>query len=539
MEPNIREKVLSAVNAQVGAKQANEKAFGFYWTRKSAEMAAALVQSMSLENGVILDPFLGSGSTALGVAQSGGNRLFIGVELNEMPIVNLKFSLGDSSGLVIDDFTRLENDLAEIRDLYRFSTPLGDFEVGKVIHQVNEQQLEPTAFIGNYNQEKKQTKIDEQSSEFQGLVEQYKIRIKQLPAQVAPELDANSRIAIKAGMRVSDVFGPLGFESLSLLRNRTDQSLLYKLVIASGLHLCRLTDAKSQSQFPFWFPKVDIHEKSVFQVLDKKLHELRQRLERIDRNSGSSQISKFADWQENPKSAHYLILGNSAASMKNVIPDQSVDLVLTDPPYFDQVAYSEYLKLWEHFTGFQSDLNNEIVESSRIGGNKTREVFLLDLASAFAEVKRVMKHGAFALVYFKDSKPANLHDFIYCLESVGLKYISQVHLSKSTYTYKQNSSQENTVGGDSIMIFQATSDASLEAPSTDHSIQELDQYFLEKFENYLKAHGPATLTEALDNSLVEDLYRRGYLSKIKNSGHFTKIASTRFTYEAVTRKWSI
>jgi DNA modification methylase len=535
----MREKVLNAVSRQLAARTTNEKAFGFYWTRKSAEIAAAIVESTTSENSVVLDPFLGSGSTALGIAKLRSKRLFIGVELNEMPIVNLKFSLGDFSDLNLSDFSRLQADLLAIRENYRFETKAGMFEVSKVIHQVTESRLKPISFIGKFDGSSKQTKIPSDSPEYSELVEQYESKLISFPDRESPALEANSRIAIKEGMRVADVFGPLGFESLSSLKSKTNESLLYQLVIASGLHLCRLTDAKSQSQFPFWFPKEDIHEKSVYQVLEKKFFEIRERVEKINEQNQSNPVEKFSDWFDEQKSGHLLLLGNAAKVMKHSIPEKVVDLVLTDPPYFDQVAYSEYLKLWEHFTGFESNLDEEIVESSRVGAQKTREIFLQDLAKAFSEVNRVMKTGSFALVYFKDSKPANLHDFIFCLESVGLKYVSQLHLSKATYTYKQNASQENTVGGDSIMIFQALASASAEAPSSNQSIEELDQYFLDLFQEYLEKNGPATLTEALDNFLIEKLYRRGYLSKIKNSGHFSKISATRFILDPATRKWSI
>ena len=149
-----------------------------------------------------------------------------------------------------------------------------------------------------------------------------------------------------------------------------------------------------------------------------------------------------------------------------------------------------------------------------------------------------MKNGAIALVYFKDSKPNNLHDFIFCLERAGLIYQSQTHLSKASFTYKQNTSQEHTVGGDSIMIFVAGEPRTTSEPKISETLLELDAKFLHLFGEYISANGPSSLTEALDNSLISHLYPSGYLSEIKSSSHFAELAGRKYKYNSSTRKWS-
>jgi hypothetical protein len=339
-------------------------------------------------------------------------------------------------------------------------------------------------------------------------------------------------------MQVSDVFGPLAFEALSRIRESTQGSLLFQLVIAASLHLCRLTDAKSQSQFPYWYPKQEIHEKSVSEVVAKKFAELVEQVNQKQLVKGIEVVASYMSWKLSPRNAALLLHGNTTKVLHESLPEQSVDLVITDPPYFDQVAYSEYLKLWEFFTGFESDLEQEIVESSRVGAGKSRANFLDDLSAAFLQVRKTMKDGSLALVYFKDSKPQNLHDFIFCLERAGLVYESQTHLAKASFTYKQNTSQENTVGGDAIMIFKTGEIGTALEPFLKAPMDELDELFLRLLDEYVTVNGPSTLTSALDNSLISALYPTGYLSKIKSSGYFFKLASTKFEFEPHTRKWS-
>lgn len=529
----LGERLKNVIGSAPAKKQ---RAFGFYWTRKSAELAASLIDEFSSDTGVVLDPFLGSGSSALGFANLADKRLFIGVELNEMPIRNLAISLGDLSGVVLEDFERLEKLLEKIRELYVYESEQGSVTVYRTIHEYVDEKLVPVAFRVALNGKKLEVSSESSTELFQQLLSAYQNRVAQLPQRQSLELTANSRIAVREGMKVADVFGPMGFESLSKLRLSSNESLLFNLVISASLHLVRLTDSKSQSQFPFWHPKQQIHEQSAFDVLKKSSSQLKDLVSNVSGSLELRFIEEIGDLDSRTEKSVFLIQGDTSIAMRNAIPDSCVDLVITDPPYFDQVAYSEYLKLWEFFTGFKSNLDDEIVESSRVNGEKTRSRYLEGLSAAFIEIRRTMKEGGLALVYFKDSKPHNLHDFIYTLEKVGLRYVTQVHLPKPTFTYKQNASKENTVGGDAIMVFNADQPVIQELPER-ISKDVLEELFIASLGRYIDKYGPSSLTEALDNEIIKLLYPTGYLKTLKSPGHFSELASREFEYDAESRKW--
>ena len=535
MIPNPVEALGRLLDESTSTQGRGKRAYGFYWTRKSAELARELIEFFTQPGSVVLDPFLGSGTTGLGCVSAEGNRLFVGVEINELPIQSLLVTLAPD--LVIDpaDIQKAESALAEVLSLYSFETSAGVVVLEKIIHNQTDVGLVPTEFIVRDANGKQRLLGESNDLEaFSEFLELYKARISEFPQRGSSTLETNSRIAVKQGMLVSDVFGPFGFEALSKFKELGKGSMLFRLVLAGSVHLARLTDAKSQSQFPFWFPKEDIHEKAAYPVLSKRLRELNDLLTSIN-FAEPKVIESFAKWDKTQESSVRLIHGSTITDLKE-IDDSSVDFVLTDPPYFDQVAYSEYLKLWEHFTDFSADLDREIVESSRVDAGKTRSNFLEDLKSAFIEVRRVTKTGSFALVYFKDSKPKNLHDFITVLGHAGFSYLGQKHLAKASFTYKQNATTETTVGGDSLMVFVATDDQFIE-PTSDKSLEELDVEFLSLFSDYVKENGPSSLTEALDNALIASMYRTGYLAKVNNARHLVDVASLQFRFEPSSRKW--
>ena len=58
-----------------------------------------------------------------------------------------------------------------------------------------------------------------------------------------------------------------------------------------------------------------------------------------------------------------------------------------------------------------------------------------------------LKSNALAIVFFKDSKPINIHYFLCIMKNAGFNFIRSLHVGKSKYTYKQNTTPDTTVTG--------------------------------------------------------------------------------------------
>jgi len=96
------------------------------------------------------------------------------------------------------------------------------------------------------------------------------------------------------------------------------------------------------------------------------------------------------------------------------IPDKSVDAVITDPPYFDNVQYSEladFFYVWlrlglvDKYQWFQPEFSNrpnEIVKNDKLG--KTTGFFIEGLRSVFQECHRVLKDDGLLVFTFHHTK---------------------------------------------------------------------------------------------------------------------------------------
>ena len=75
-------------------------------------------------------------------------------------------------------------------------------------------------------------------------------------------------------MYISHLYGPISFYLLQKICDKFKENELFKVVISSILHLTKYTDLRSQSQFPYWFPKKNAMERNILILILKKIKSL-------------------------------------------------------------------------------------------------------------------------------------------------------------------------------------------------------------------------------------------------------------------------
>lgn len=506
------------VLGQIG--QSATKPIFHYWTKKPSEVAAAIISEFLPVGGIVLDPFLGSGSTLLGFKESGVAGSLIGVDVNQLPLAISELQVDDaiherlsSAGARIERFVGRH---------YPYSAIDAASETGlKFASAVLDlgSDLPSIRSIRFGSSRKHVVELISSDRNFAQVASAY-LELWTSNCGAYPrdqELVANSRLAAKEGTKVSSLFSPISYRFLLEFSNefRSDPDVL--LVLASCLHHCKFTDKGMQSQFPFWFPKSGAIDRSVTSAISRKALDLIKAVSQ-DSITGSklSKVKSFDAAVANQGSCFRLIEKGIQDLDACDVPDEVVDLVITDPPYFDQVAYSEYLSLWEFFVGLRVNLDREIVESNRNQDTRSRNRYLDDMRVAFSNIRRMLKDTGLMFVYFKDSKPQNVGDFVELLQDTGFAYVAQRHLSASRRTYKQNSSPESTVSGDCVMIFSASAKDSPEAVrGVDSQVAQVRDRIRAEASQYLRVNGPASLGELYDNVLIPELIRTGCLNEFK------------------------
>jgi len=139
---------------------------------------------------------------------------------------------------------------------------------------------------------------------------------------------------------------------------------------------------------------------------------------------------------------------NGSATSLDKIPDESVDLIFTDPPFGANINYSEMNILWESWLGSYTDTKNEAIVN-RVQGKGVAEYESL-MTQSLSEAYRVLRPGHWMLLVFMNSSSEVWEALRNAINSVGFQVAKMDLFDKQHGTFKQFVS-ENTAGMDLVL----------------------------------------------------------------------------------------
>jgi len=130
------------------------------------------------------------------------------------------------------------------------------------------------------------------------------------------------------------------------------------------------------------------------------------------------------------------------------IPDNSIDYIFTDPPFGQDIIYSEMNFILEAWLGKYTDNKNEAIICKAQGKGLVDYKELMK--QAFSEMYRILKAGKHMSVVFHNSKKDVWNATIESMVEVGFRIVETSILDKKQGSIKQVKSQ-NAVGKDIII----------------------------------------------------------------------------------------
>ncbi|MCW6107997.1 DNA methyltransferase [Clostridium sporogenes] len=510
-----------------------------YWSQKSFNVIAELIKHLSKENEIVFDPFMGSGVTVIEAVQKTLNRIGIGCDVNEMPkfIVNNVLEKIPQANLntVFSDFKTF---LQTLEKYYYTKCPI--CEKNAVVSKVVFDKPERTqnnflikAISLTCDTCGKQTKKPD-SSDYELM------SIKKKNGVVYNrQLIQNSKIAVGVSDTISDIFTPRNFSVLDdiveYIKGSQHQDILNYLLM-SVIHLSKITDMHSNSQWPLWIPKVNCVEKNIVDLLTKRMTNLTKAKKYIkDNYEENSIVNHFSDLKQNK--AMILTKGSQWITDEE-IPDDSVSLIITDPPYMDQVLYSEYMQLYEPFIGLSFNLEDEIIVSSSAKRKRNKDEYFKLLNDVFRMCSKKLKENHFMCLFFHDSNLDVWSNLINILENNGFRFISQEHIKKSK-TVKNILSPKKSLSGDAILFFENTC-VPIPEPQTYMGFDEIKNSVYNEAKKMLEKNGDLSTPELYDMGIMEMLIENGWLQKLSlKYKSLVDIFEEFFVWKSETGKWHL
>lgn len=511
-----------------------------YWSQKSFSIANILIEEFTQENDIIFDPFMGSGVSIIESVSDKNKRNAIGSEINEVPIFITKMALKKMTPEVLP---RLESLLDEIERNYLslYETRCPDCNSVGIINKIIFDKSNKSLKIKNINfkcsnPNCKCTNKNASKEDLSKMIMHYDIQEIKDKALIY-----NSKIAVSEGMKISDIFTPRNFKALDCIlhlkktKYRDIQEII-DYILLSMIHLCKITDTHSNSQWPLWTPKINCVEKNVFQILSRKIKKLSTFIKyKNDNFSLCEEGNPFLD--KTIYSKYNIINKGTQNILESDIPDNSIDFILTDPPYLGQVLYSEYMQLYEPFLPFKKNITDEIVVTSAPSRNiKEKDYFEL-LEKAFSVCGKKLKNLHYMAMYFHDCDLTVWNNLIKILEKCNFQYISQIHIDK-TVTLKNIISPKKSLNGDAILFFIKVDKLERLAERTEWSTEIETNIYLEA--KKMLSIRPLSTPELYDNGLMEIIIQNGWLNILSTKyKSLVELFEKYFIWDKNTAKWTL
>lgn len=461
-----------------------------YWARKPLNVIQKLVTSFSEEGDLVVDPFVGSGTTVFAALST--KRRVIGADLNPLAIfitqaiTSLRYSPTQklsTARFFVDAFCsailpwfHYRDDLYVERERFRVDGVFenGDFRL--IPSEVVLKSIKDGVARGRYPEAPNERWIRRKP---------HKTSISQPIDFKKLSLIPNSRIAIPNGASLDHFYAPKNQAAINIAidliqsnRYPTEDIGILRLMLSAALPLLRLSDKKASSQWPYWRPKDQLTSRNPIFVMKRKLVAIEQAAVWLSKNVADDIGNQLEDYLQ-------LYTTPVQSLVPNYIAPGQADLVLTDPPYSDQAPYLEYSSLWIQLLGLslpKDAYSYEIVKTDAPERTEDSEQYAHRLSEGLKSCAQLLKINGIMIWFYQDHQVE--HWAMLNEEALrnGLHIVDVIPLEKQRRSMKTVTSPGRTLDGDLVLIFRKkshTGSISKEPRPISHVLQMLSQALAE------------------------------------------------------------
>jgi len=465
-------------------KQAMCRHFGVhgYFTRQSWDILQHYIKHFTKPNDLVLDPFGGTGVTAIEALILG--RKAIHIDLN----------------------------------------PLSPFIVKSLIEPV---------------------KLEELHAEFNKIEAQFVKNCPKTNEQIEAAKLKYWHPTIKLGMKgadvenVEDLFTDKQLAQLALLKHLIlkvkDDAIKNSLLLAfsSTITLSNLTTHAGESGGPnsgaFQYYRYRIAPKpadlDIFTNFTKKFHKV---------VSAKKEIAPYIT-QTTIKNA---TIKKGTATDLSYIETESVDYIYTDPPYGSKIPYLDLSVMWNAWLDLdvsEQDRKEEAIEGGRLEKTKTEYSDLL--SQSIKEMYRVLKYDRWMSFVFAHQDPHYWHIIVDTAEKCGFEYAGAVKQHNGQASFKKRQNPFSVLSGQLIINFiKKETPQAIQKFKLGNDIYDL---IIETIESVIAINDGAGLEQINDELIIKGL-EFGFLDVLSREyKDLTPILMSEFDYDQQLKKFYI
>lgn len=423
-------------------------AFHKYWGKKPVEPLRFLMDVLTDKGGFVCDPFIGAGAIARESSEL--ERHFIGGDLNPFSVKLAKF-IAHPCGrkAYLKEVARIEQ---EVRPAIDSSYGVNDqtavshiLWVDDKMDQIWERKLGKRKRI-----ERAPDKKDwERFSQFDDH--------KDIGTRPLIMFD-NARINTKPHLAWSDLFTGRAMRNIKLLKEAISRS---PEAVRDALELTLTSSIGQMSKMVFaitsrgkaagqpsnkievgswvigyWRPETHF-EINVWNCFESKANKLSKGLPEI----ALQRVDFIPD-----------IRLSDAHALLEAVDDDTLDMIITDPPHGDRIPYLELSELWNATLDLQSNLETEIVVSNAKGRRKGVSEYDERMTAFFIEASKKLKDGGAVALFFNSRKDEEWGFIRNISQNAEIDFVGAFPMNYSARSVVQDNRQ-GSMKSDYILIF--------------------------------------------------------------------------------------
>ncbi|MFA7359493.1 MAG: DNA methyltransferase [Candidatus Kapaibacterium sp.] len=466
-------------------KQAAKRHFGVhgYFTKQAWNVVQAYIENFSKPGDLVLDPFGGSGITA--VESMMIDRSAINIDLNPMAIFIV------NSLVAPVDFKELRLAFERIEKEFKKGCPTSDDDIKKAL--------------------------------------------KIYPYPKGISLPKASDVNV-----IEELFSPKQLAHLSFLKflilkekkKNVRESLL--LAFSSSLnkfnktfHYTKTDGGGDSSPFRYYRYRIapEPGELDLMNIFETKFKKLMAAKKDIVAKINFNTIDK-------------LIIKKDTATDLHWIKNETVDYIYTDPPYGKKIPYLDLSVMWTAWLDLKvtkKDFELEAIEGGE--HNKTKNEYNDLISKSIEEMYRVLKFDRWMSFVFAHKDPEFWHLIVNTAEKVGFEYAGAVKQANGQTSFKKRQNPFTVLAGQLIINFKKVRNpkAILKA----NLGMNISEIIIQTIEGIIALHNGATLEQINDELIIKGL-ELGFLDLLKKQySDLTPLLLESFDYNDETHLFTI
>ena len=497
-----------------------------YMARKPYNVVSELIKTFTTENETVFDPMFGSGTTLIEASKLG--RKAIGCDINPIAYKLTEVSLSDWDLVRIESIIRqfVQAVETECEGLYIFNEGDSTRILERCHFDFVDGNLIPVGYwykdvIKGKLSGRKKGEVTPQFCELY-----YSYDRKATKRLKNKSLIPNSRIAIKEEYSVFDYFCNRNllamdriFEVLDSYKKCYGYEVL-EILVSSSINLIKLSDKKASSQMPYWLPQNNVTSRNACLVISKKAEAVLKGLSYLNEVC-RTKVGNGVD-----------VFNEPAQSIDQYkLKPESVDLVLTDPPYTDQVPYLEYNQLWFDLFGIENevDYTSELVVSDAPSRNKDNSDFNQILSKIIGRCNKALKPGGLFVMFYHTFDLKSWANILRMMRDKNFKYLNQIPTASPRKSFKTIMSPRSTLDGNYLLFFEK--EEWIERSNFTGNLDDAISAANICAERIIRSQEYVTTQDLYDNGMLKEAFEYGYLELLAEKFKtFVDVIKNEFDY---------